>query len=265
MPTPTATDIRALTLVIANQRTGSTLLGQDIASLGGMGVPKEHFLEILRASKTGEAEAHTEADVLEMIAKGAQEDAPHVGAVKLMVSYAPTIDAFIRGAPPVGQGKAVQNIIDWARARFETVNLIVLIRENVLDQTISQTMARETQIWHRKETAVEGGNPYADVDIKKKRLNLAILRALPAVMTRHEVLKRIAASNAEHCLTIDYDEMAASVEETSRKLVAHARANGLEPVNEVAKRKLRKLIDEDRSKEIKQGFRRFLENRLGLW
>lgn len=58
-----AATMDALTLVIASQRSGSTLLCRDIESLGGMGAPREHFLDFLPGRRTAEIQATT-ADVL---------------------------------------------------------------------------------------------------------------------------------------------------------------------------------------------------------
>jgi len=101
--------IRRLVLVLASQRSGSTLLCRDIESLGGMGVPGEHFLDILG---TNERSDLTEDDVMACIEKGRDRKAPDVAGVKLMVNYAPKIDAYIRGGEQVGSNRALLNIID---------------------------------------------------------------------------------------------------------------------------------------------------------
>lgn len=256
--------LRAITLVIASQRSGSTLLCRDIESLGGMGAPKEHFLDILSGFKSGACKP-TEQDVREMIARGATKKMPHVGAVKLMVNYAPKIDGFIRGAEPVGQFQAVQNIIDWAHASFEHVNLVALVRSNPLDQAISRAVARQTDIWHRRADVLAGEDLHEGADLNAKALNSAILRGLPNVISNSAVIRKIARSNSESCLLVQYEELANSVESTSKKITDHARKFGFSPKNERADRHLKKLIDDAKSQRIKADFKAHLERQLDLW
>lgn len=257
-------DMRAITLVIASQRSGSTLLCQDIASLRGMGAPREYFLDILNQPKQPKS-TPTEADVLACIAKGIMPSDPATGAVKLMVNYAPKIDAFIRNAPPVAPPQAVQNIIAWADANFDRVNLVALIRTNALDQAISRAVAGLTDIWHRRLARNPvGTDPYGEKKLAPRVLNMAILENLPAVLEQNAIIRDIARRNAERCLLIDYETLAASVEETSERIVAHARAFGFEPTRNLASRDLRKLIEADRAAAIRKDFRKFMEQRVKL-
>ena len=69
----------ALTLVLATQRSGSTLLCRDIESLGGLGDPRESFLGL---AEQAERESVSEDDVLKRIARGVTESDPGIGAVK---------------------------------------------------------------------------------------------------------------------------------------------------------------------------------------
>ena len=253
-----------LTLVLASQRSGSTLLCRDIESLGGMGAPGEHFLELLRAFKEGTARPG-EAEVLEAIGRGVKAEAPDIGAVKLMVNYAPRIDAFIRGGEEVAQPKAMQNIIDWAQARFERLNLVVLIRANALDQAISRVVARQTQVWHRKAGVLGDADPHGDAGLDLKKLNQPVLKALPGVIRNTEILRKVARANRDIALTVEYEDLAASAEDSARALVAHARRAGFEPRRDEVRRKLSKLIDADKSQAIRAEFRSFLQAHLGLW
>lgn len=255
-------EMNAITLVLASQRSGSTLLCRDIESLGGMGAPREHFLEILGNNARA---GLSEAEVLDCIALGVTKEAPGIGAVKLMVNYAPKIDAYISGGNQVAPYKAVQNIIDWAQGRFDKVNMVALVRSNALEQSISRAVASVTDIWHRNEAAVQGRDPYAEAKLPTKAVNMAILDALPSVIRQAEVIRRIARENADICQLIEYEHLAASAEETSALITAHARKAGFAPRGEVASRSLRKLIDEDKTATIKADFKAFMEHNLDLW
>lgn len=256
--------MRAITLVIASQRSGSTLLCQDIASLRGMGAPREYFLDILNQPKQPKT-SPTEADVLACIAKGIMPSDPATGAVKLMVNYAPKIDAFIRNTAPVAPPQALQNIIAWADASFDRVNLVALIRTNALDQAISRAVANLTDIWHRRSNQLpDGADPYAEKKLAPRVLNMAILDNLPSVLRQNAIIRDVARRHADRCLLIDYETLAASVEKTSERIVDHARAFGFEPGRSLATRDLRKLIEADRAAEIRNDFRKFMEQRVKL-
>ena len=257
-------ELRGLTLVIASPRSGSSLLCRDINSLGGLGDPKEYFLDGVVRKRQGGAKP-SEADVLRMIRCGATEDTPHIGAVKLMVTYAPQVDAAIRNAKPVGPARAVQNIIDWAQDRFDKVNLIALTRQNCLEQAISHAVARMTGVWNRSAKTMKTSNPYKDVEFDDRQLNRKILEALPRVLTNTEAIERIAERNRQTCLKLNYEELTASMDSVSRRLVAHARRAGFAPQREMAVRQLQKLIDDEMAMTIKMDFRKYLERELGLW
>ncbi|MCA8899613.1 MAG: hypothetical protein KDA53_00010 [Hyphomonas sp.] len=252
-------ELRAITLVLASQRSGSTLLCRDIESLGGMGAPREYFLDIVgRSARNG----LTEADVLDRIARGVKPEAPGIGAVKLMVSYAPRIDSYIRGAEAVAPQKAVQNIIDWAQERFDRVNLIALVRGNSLEQAISRAVANMTDVWHRHEAGMKDGNPYAGAKLPTRALNLAILEALPGVIRQTGVIRHIVRANPDLCGLIKYEHLAASLEDSSAQLIAHARKVGFEPTETVATRSLQKLIDKDSTEVFKANFKAFMKRHL---
>lgn len=252
--------IRRLVLVLASQRSGSTLLCRDITSLGGLGVPKEYFLDIL--GKKGRPDL-AENDVIGCLEKGRDPNAPDVAGVKLMVNYASKIDGYIRGDAHVGAPKAINNILNWARLRFDDVVVFALVRENSLDQAISRAVANATDIWHRNEAAVKRKDPYADVDLPIKALNMDILSSLPATVRQNQIIRQVARENPKLCRLIIYENLAASVEGTSEALRQHASAHGFSPEKTVATRSLRKLIDEDLSKEIKNNFKQFLNRQLG--
>lgn len=255
-----ADDIRSLVLVLASQRSGSTLLCRDIENLGGMGVPKEHFLDIVGKNAR---QGLNEQDVMQQIAKGVRPADPSVAAVKLMVNYAPKIDAYIRGSAQVAPQKAVQNIFDWAQKRFDRVCIFALVRDNSLDQAISRAVANVTDIWHRHEKTLQGGDPYEGVKLPTDAVNMAILEALPQVVRQTKVIRQATTANPEICQLVSYDKLAESVEDSSQLLSAHARKAGFQPTKTQAVRHMRKLIDADKSTEIKAEFKTFLKRHLG--
>jgi len=141
--------------------------------------------------------------------------------------------------------------------------VFALVRENCLDQAISRAVASATNIWHRNEKAVKGKDIYADVNVPTKALNMEILTSLPVTVRQNQAIRQIVRDTGPMSKLITYENLAASVEETSELICKHAVANGFTPARDLAKRSLRKLIDEDRSKEIKAHFRQFMQRHMG--
>ena len=182
-----------------------------------------------------------------------------------MVNYAPRIDAILQGTQETGAPKALKNILDWATERFARINLVVLVRKDPLDQAISRAVAGLTDIWHRNAAALpEGSDPYSDRKLPPKAVNMAILDNLPGVLRQNEILRDFARQNADRCLLVEYETLAADLAGTSARLVDHARKAGFTPARNMAERNLRKLIDAERAETIRSDFRRFMKKRIGL-
>ncbi|MBD3625456.1 MAG: hypothetical protein HUJ24_08780 [Rhodobacteraceae bacterium] len=247
-----------LTLVLASQRSGSTLLCNDIKSLGGLGSPAENFLKLFRA---GDGSGLGPQDVKDRIAAGADEQSPDVGAVKLMVNYAPRVYRFIeKSEKPAGRFEACMGFIEWARREYDAVNLIVLVRENAVDQAISRALASKTGVYHIQGT--RGGN-------KKRNAAPApgdsavppqdVMRAALASAREADVLRRVARKHANLALLLTYEQIAASPEATSQALRAHAAKAGMEAQNELAVRSMKKVVSNDVSAQIKADLRQYLD------
>lgn len=248
----TSADLHSLTLVLSSTRSGSTLLCRDIASLGGLGSAREY----LRGLGTDASEA----DVLERVARGVQDDAPGVGAVKLMVPQASAVCEALTGRGGQNDAAAVSEVVNWARARFDRVFLVVLVR-NALQQAMSRVVAKETGIYHSQGAAYrEGREEPLDVDKTSRR----ILEALPSVLRHRAVLHAVAAEHADLALLVSYDELANHVDDTTRRLVAHAREQGFDPHSDTVTRKLTKVIPAEESAALRDAFLDYLTNETGI-
>ncbi len=129
-------------VICATQRSGSTLLCEDMRATGHLGLPNEHFLPYLNTVATPDWPARLQAD-------HARFSTPNgVYAVKVMMSYLGDIDA--RLAEAAGQSPAKDAAQPFAhfRALFADARFIWLRRINLTEQAISREMARQTGITH---------------------------------------------------------------------------------------------------------------------
>lgn len=249
-------DLHSLTLVISSARSGSTLLCRDLSSLGGLGFPKEYLTGL---DKQALQEKVSEKDVLERMARGCQDDAPGVAATKLMASQAVFTYEALTGRRASDRSETLPGVISWARERFDRVFLVFLVR-NALDQAISRVVAESTGIYHSTDTAyraAKGEAPLAD------DINQEILRRLAWAHRERDALLAAHAAHADLGLLVTYDELTRHVGETTARLVAHARAAGFQIKNDVATRKLQKVISPERSTRIRESFIEYLRTETG--
>lgn len=251
----TEQELHSLTLVLSSARSGSTLLCRDLASLGGLGFPREYLKGLDGVARRSGV---SEADVLERLARGVRDDAPGVAAAKLMVPQAPvTYEALSGRRLPVVE--AMSGVVSWARGRFERVLLVVLVR-NSIDQAISRAVAEATGIFHSSDQAFResGGTPPDLGD-----LNPQILVELGGVIRNRKTLHAVHAEHADIGLLLTYEELTGPVEETTARMVAHARGQGFDVHGETARRRLTKVISDERSATLRDSFLDYLRTEPG--
>jgi LPS sulfotransferase NodH len=250
--------LHSLTLVLSSARSGSTLLCRDLASLGGLGFPREYLKGFGALARRGPV---SEADVLDRAARGVRKDAPGVAALKLMVPQSSPACRAVTGQQ-LPQGESMSRVISWARARFDRVLVVFLVR-NALDQAISNVVARETGVFHSTDTKYDGAP--VEVALAEDELNRRILHHLVGVVRNQQILSAVHAEHADLALMLTYEELTGDVEATTRALVSHARAQGFDVRREVVTRNLRKIISGDRSDAIRESFLEFLRTEPGIW
>jgi LPS sulfotransferase NodH len=253
-----AVDPHSLTLVLSSARSGSTLLCRDIASLGGLGFPREYMRGYADAAQRG---SMSEADVVGRTARGVRKDAPGVAALKLMVPQSASMYQAISGRQ-LPSKDALPQVVAWARERFDRVLLVFLVR-NALDQAISGVVARATGVFHSTARRPAGGP--AELTLEGDELNRRILHNLAGVVRNQQLLCALHADLGDFGLLLTYEDLTRDVEATTRRLVAHARAQGFDVRRDEVDRDLTKIISADRSAEIRKSFFEFLEAEPGIW
>lgn len=249
----------SLTLVLSSARSGSTLLCRDIASLGGLGFPREYLRGMARQARSG---ALSEADVLERLAPGVQDGAPGATAVKLMVDQAGPAYAAVTGRRPDSPAAALSGFVTWARAHYDQVLLVFLVR-NAVDQAISRVVASETGVFHTTAPGGPGCDGTAAVAPAVDDLNPRILAELARVVRDRRALDQVRAEHADLALLLTYDELTEQVGATTSRLVAHARAQGLEVQHPAVTRRLEKVISAERSTALRASFLDYLRTESG--
>jgi LPS sulfotransferase NodH len=244
-------ELHSLTLVLSSARSGSSLLCRDLRSLGGLGFPKEYLTGLDRQALQ---EPVSEEHVLERLARGCQDDAPGVAATKMMASQAGFTYAALSGHTEQNRSDALPKVISWARDRFDRVFVVFLVR-NALDQAISRVVAESTGVYH--STHPDFGKS-EDAAAATEDLNTEILRRLPWAYRERSSLLAAYAAHANIGLLVTYEELTRHVDDTTSRLVSHARAAGFQVKNEVATRNLQKVISPERSSRIRESFLEYL-------
>ena len=249
-------DLHSLTLVLSTARSGSTVLCQDIASLGGLGMAKEYLRGLRTEPRTTTA---TEADVLERVAMGVQPDAPGVASVKLMVPQTPVTYEALYGKR-IPSVEALPGVIEWAKKRFERLFMVFLVR-NAIDQAISRVVADATGVFHSSNSSF---GDVAAAPLQIPDINQRILDNLGRVVRDRNIMLEVHAQYADIGLLLTYDELNRQPQETASKLAAHARKAGFEVQRDTSTRRLEKVISAERSTEIRENFLSYLRDETGV-
>lgn len=250
-------DLRSLTLILSTQRSGSTLLGHDIQSLGGLGRPREHFAGVNNGKRDAPV---SEADVLEVLMRGLDKIAPGVTGFKLQVSQAAAVAHGLTGRRQETPQQAMSTVVSWAQDKFDRVLIVVLVR-NAVDIAISRVFANQTGTYNsRRPGALLAGAPLPPIPDINERILFRFERAL----TETRVLNMVAAEHSDDVLFLTYDELTGQVEETTHRLVARAREVGLEPREETTTRNMEKVISIEESARVRESFLDYLRTWTGV-
>ncbi|MEZ0578828.1 hypothetical protein [Nocardioides sp. MH1] len=247
--------LHSLTLVLSMQRSGSTLLGRDIESLGGLGIPREHLRGLDKQSRPP-----SESDVLRRLGDGVDEADPGVTGLKLQVHQVRSVCRAVTGGQVDGTAEAAAAVVDWAFARFDRVFLVVLVR-NALDTAISQVVVKETGTFLSTKPALrEAGAPLPVIEDVNRR----ILDELQKVLRQRAALQAVATEYADSALLVTYEQLTTELERTTERIIEHARAQSFEPREAHVTRTLEKLISAEQSETLREGFLDFLRTEPGL-
>ncbi len=232
------------------------MLAGDIRMIGGLGRPKEHFLKLLRAE-----EPATAGDVMTRLKDvGRDDDASPTIGVKVMVGYAPRVAAMLTGETYAPK-RAMMEIIKWARAEFDAVNVIALRRRAIFEQALSHAKALETGVWHdtgEKEISGSQSRDFADAD----EMNYHILQKSTQLIKQNQILSNLVKQLGDDCLPLVYEDIAADQDGCEAAIRAHASKMGLTPGGGAISRNLKKLVSPEEAEAKRDSFRQYMNARL---
>ncbi|MBI1173620.1 hypothetical protein GC209_19715 [bacterium] len=245
-----------ITIVFATQRSGSTLLCQDIGSIGGLGRPHEHFLPIFQALRQPGPPPSGEDVLKTIVAAGQDPDDTGVFGVKIMLSYAETVCRLLgledTAADPL------DTIAAWAQTNHEAAALLVLERGSVVDQALSRTHATRTGIWHRRKDGLTRGGQH-EPGMDEEAFHRRTLAEMSAIVNERNRLARFCARQRESLCRIRYEDLAADPEVVQARIADYAEARGLHPRRSAVTRNLTKLIDAAMNAQQRADLRRYID------
>ena len=194
-------------LVLASQRTGSTLLCRDLESLG-VGAPREYAVSFLKKRRRLGLK-----DLEELFLKcQTKTELGEIHSLKLMLNYAPKIVEAVhpdlKGLKPTRSREehiaVVQLFIEVLEKRFEKVPIFILTRDDILEVSSSRALAQLTRI-HHTLIDVEETNQYEhlaeDVILDK------ILETLPRAVRENRMLHMLKSELGSRALHVEYEQL----------------------------------------------------------
>ena len=206
-------------VILATQRSGSTLLCEDLRSYGVFGDPDEHFLLMLRR--------HAVPDWPQMLRELVDKRAPNgVFAVKLMVNYAQAVDDRLRDSGIVPE-QPDPSLFPHIRRFSEGADWIWIRRRDVIRQAVSREMSRQTGVNH----AVEQTGPvrylgrtikgYTDDYNADAVLDVdAIVTDVESIAMEEAVIARFLDEHALPCRTVWYEDYVSNYMSTLKECAA---------------------------------------------
>ena len=140
-------------VILATQRSGSTLLCRDLAASGVVGSPKEHFIPVFRAYNSGNYPEGT-FETPQQIQKRIQDD-EGIWSVKIMADQLQSISDVSQGLKK-GTGVSVLELPSQYLTDMLGESLVLRVRRNdQIAQAISRHVATERGWHHSFELAAE--------------------------------------------------------------------------------------------------------------
>lgn len=137
------TDVKKLIIICATQRSGSTMVVEDMRNTQVLGNPEEYFIPW-----DPENDSVDWLNCLESIAKRASSS-NGVVAIKVMSNQLSKIEQCLENVGYVGQESAGgEGVFPRFRALTKNARYIHIRRDNILRQAISRSMSRQTGINH---------------------------------------------------------------------------------------------------------------------
>lgn len=204
-------------LIMASQRTGSTLFSSQIENLG-VGAPREHAMPFIRRQ---ERLNNADLDKVFKRAKGKRE-AGDTYALKAMLNYTPKLVRAdfpeLRGMTPT-QSRAehaavIELFIQMLEKRFRTVPVFLLTRDNILEVASSRALAQLTQRRHTKEAS---DNVSAYDHIPEDRIIDQIISHLPRAFREKQIMHLLKERLGSRICFVQYEQLVSAPQDVENR------------------------------------------------
>ncbi|GMG83564.1 hypothetical protein LNKW23_27770 [Paralimibaculum aggregatum] len=213
------------TIILATQRTGSTLLCSEFSAMGGLGKPGEHFLPWLRAAAGG---ARLPRPEFEAIAERGRGRAGTVG-VKLMADYLPKLArAWLPpdAVPEADDVAASAAMLLALEAEWGPAAIFRIDRADRFDQALSRHLATATGIYFRTASGEERRDERAGTLSQEAALETFTPQRLEQILQdialETDFLDRVCARLARPVCVVEYEALASRREAVLAACCAHA-------------------------------------------
>jgi len=226
------------TIILATQRTGSTLLCSEFEDLGGLGRPGEHFLPWLRAHP--QDEEITEEALEEIFSRG-RDDGGRIG-LKLMAGYLPDIGRAF-GSNDADPLKRAHHALKGLETCLGPVAYFRLDRSDVFDQALSAYLATATGLFFRTSDGEVTDAKHAETESHHTALAAFDGKLFDTYIDQVErdkaFLSEICAGMDASILHLTYEDLTQKRHETLTRCCEHG---GMPPPETLPKRWMRKVV-----------------------
>lgn len=197
-------------IVCATQRSGSTLLCEDLRN-NGLGYAEEHFLPFVNGDDT----TSPREDVLEAVA-AASRDEGGIASVKVMASYAGVLNARLRATSSDTQDEP---LFGWLATMFEDPTWVWLTRRSKIRQAISRLLSEKRGVNHmlaREDALLRPGRSVIagpGVRLANERVTVdEMIACCVDILRENELWERFFLENAITPIRVAYEELVKSVD-----------------------------------------------------
>lgn len=136
-------------IICATQRSGSTMVLEDMRNTGVLGIPEEYFIPWNPSKKN----VDWEKSLLSIIKRSSSENG--FFSIKVMANHLPLIDECLRGTKyDVDEDIDSSQLYPRFYNAFKGCKFLMIRRDNIVRQAVSREISRQTGINHatQKET-----------------------------------------------------------------------------------------------------------------
>ncbi|MGA5688510.1 Stf0 family sulfotransferase [Cytobacillus pseudoceanisediminis] len=238
-------------MILSTQRSGSTMLCEDIKSLGVLGTPDEHLRLVLNQKKKTAAE-----QLVDFFTSNGNLNNSRFYSIKLMYNHLELLGYWIsdRGLGTKTNKKKYREIaLQFFLDKFDHVTFIYIQRKNKFEQALSYYRSAKTKLWHLRDgKKVENNHSISYKDQKLlKNIDINLFnRIYDKVCRRDRKLQRLIKNQGIHYLSFKYEDIRSDYPLYLLDIGAEA---GIKlNINSLEERKIKKIVSNDFVSEFKK-------------